>query len=112
MRCTLCVRFLALLPLVTLIPRAAAAQSAIAGTVTDTSGAVLPGVTIEAASPVLIERVRTVVPNPDGRYSIVDVRPGLYTVTFSLPGFSTVRRQGIEVPSNVIVPISVELHVG
>ena len=64
-----------------------AQQSAgIAGTVRDTSGAVIPGVTVEAASPALIEKVRTVVSDGEGRYNIVDVRPGTYSVTFTLPG--------------------------
>ena len=76
-----------------LLPSAAAAQSTIAGLVTDTSGAVLPGVTVEAASPALIEKVRTAVTNADGRYNIVDIRPGVYAVTFTLPGFGTQTRR-------------------
>ena len=73
-----------------LLPAVAWAQgsSGIAGIVRDTSGAVLPGVTVEAASPVLIEKTRTAVTDGEGRYNIVDLRPGTYTVTFSLPGFS------------------------
>lgn len=67
----------------------------IAGVVKDTSGAVLPGVTVEASSPALIEKVRAVVSDSQGQYSIVALRPGTYTVTFGLPGFSTVRRDGI-----------------
>jgi hypothetical protein len=70
--------------------------SGIAGVVKDTSGAVLPGVTVEAASPALIERVRTVVTDGEGQFKIIDLRPGTYQVTFSLPGFSTVKRDGIE----------------
>ena len=66
-----------------LLPGAASAQSAITGLVKDTSGAVMPGVTIEAASPVLIERVRTVVTDAQGRFTIVDLRPGPYQVTFA-----------------------------
>jgi hypothetical protein len=95
-----------------LLPGVASAQSTIAGLVTDTTGAVLPGVTVEAASPVLIEKVRAVVTNNDGRYSIVDLRPGRYVVTFSLPGFSAYRREGIEVAANVSVPVNAELRVG
>ena len=68
--------------------------SGIAGAVRDTSGAVLPGVTVEAASPALIEKVRVVVTDGKGRYDIVDLRPGSYTVTFSLPGFTGFRRGG------------------
>ena len=74
-----------------LVPAAAYAQAAITGVVRDTSGAVLPGVTVEAASPVLIEKVRSVVSDDTGQYRIVDLRPGTYSVTFTLPGFSTVR---------------------
>ena len=75
-----------------LIPAAAYAQGAIAGTVKDASGAVLPGVTIEAASPVLIEKTRGVVSDGSGNYQIEGLRPGTYTVTFTLAGFSTVKR--------------------
>ena len=75
------------------LPAVAWAQgSGITGLVRDTSGAVLPGVTVEASSPALIEKVRTVTTDGQGRYSIVDLRPGVYTVTFTLTGFSTVRR--------------------
>ena len=72
-----------------LLPWAAWAQqtSGIAGVVRDASGAVLPGATVEAASPALIEKVRTVVSDGEGRYNIVDVRPGSYVVTFTLEGF-------------------------
>jgi hypothetical protein len=95
-----------------LLPSAASAQSAIAGVVRDTTGAVLPGVTVEASSPVLIEKIRTVVTDEAGQYRIVDLRPGLYTVTFTLAGFSTVRREGIELPTNFTASINGELRVG
>src|SRR3982074_510399 len=85
---------------VLLLPPAASAQQAtasgIAGVVKDTSGAVLPGVTVEAASPALIEKIRSVVSDGEGRYNIVDLRPGAYVVTFTLPGFNTFKRDGIE----------------
>ena len=83
------------------LPSLAHAQSAIAGVVRDTSGAVLPGVTVEAASPALIEKTRAVTTDGEGRYKIVDLRPGVYSVTFSLPGFSTVKRDGVELPSQL-----------
>ena len=72
-----------------LAPAMSYAQASIAGVVKDASGAIMPGVTVEAASPVLIERVRSVVTDGTGQYKIVDLRPGTYSVTFSLPGFST-----------------------
>src|SRR5437867_1366764 len=92
------------------VPSLASAQSTISGVVRDTSGAVMPGVTVDAASEALIERSRTVVTNGDGRYAIVDVRPGLYTMTFTLPGFSTVKQQ-VTVPANVSVPIDADMKV-
>ena len=88
-----------------LAPSAAFAQAAIAGTAKDSSGAVLPGVTVEAASPVLIEKSRTVVSDGTGQYRITDLPPGTYELTFSLTGFSTVKREGLAVSgSGVIVP--------
>ena len=89
-----------------LAPRPAWAQSTIAGLVTDTTGAVLPGVSVDAASPALIEKVRTVVTDSGGRYTIIDVRPGVYAVSFVLPGFNTVNREGIEVVANVSVSMT------
>ena len=76
------------------------------------SGAVLPGVTVEAASPALIEKMRSVVTDAQGRYTIVDLRPGIYTLTFTLTGFATLVRSGLELQSNVTLPLSVELKVG
>src|SRR5467141_3140912 len=95
-------------------PTTGAAQqpAAIVGTVTDSSGAVLPGVTVEASSPALIEKVRSAVTDGQGRYTIIELRPGVYSVTFTLPGFSTVRRDGIEVEANASVPINGEMRVG
>jgi hypothetical protein len=85
---------------------------AIAGIVKDTTGAVLPGVTVEAASPALIEKVRSVVTDSEGQYKIVDLRPGTYTITFSLPGFSTLTRPGIELSTGFTATVNVEMKVG
>ena len=94
------------------VPATARAQSAIAGVIKDATGAVMPGVTVEAASPVLIEKVRSVVSDGQGQYKIVDLRPGVYNVTFTLPGFNTVKRDGIELPSNFTSVVNAELKVG
>ena len=97
------------------LPRPVSAQataSGIAGVVRDTSGAVLPGVTVEAASPALIEKVRTVVTDGEGRYNIVDLRPGTYSVTFTLPGFNTVRREGIELTTGFTATVNADMQVG
>jgi hypothetical protein len=98
---------------VLLLPTLASAQtSAIAGEVKDTSGAVLPGVTVEVTSPALIEKVRTAVTDDAGRYSVIQLVSGVYTVTFTLPGFSTVRRENIELTADFTAPVNAELKVG
>ncbi|HME99485.1 MAG TPA: carboxypeptidase regulatory-like domain-containing protein [Terriglobia bacterium] len=84
----------------------------IVGIVTDISGAVLPGVAIEAASPTLIEKVRTTVTDEQGRYRIGDLRPGTYTVTFTLPGFSTLKRESLELTTGFTATVNAELKVG
>ncbi|HVG56552.1 MAG TPA: carboxypeptidase-like regulatory domain-containing protein, partial [Vicinamibacterales bacterium] len=89
-----------------------AVQATIAGVVRDTSGAVLPGVTIEASSPVLIEKSRTAVSDATGRYRIIALNPGSYTVTFTLAGFSTVRREGVELTGSLTATIDAEMRVG
>jgi hypothetical protein len=94
------------------LPGIAIAQSAIAGVVRDSSGAVLPGVTVEASSPALIEKVKSATTNETGQYRIVDLRPGVYTVSFKLPGFNTVVRENIELESNFTAPINVEMRIG
>jgi hypothetical protein len=86
--------------------------SGIAGTVRDASGAVLPGVTVEAASPVLIEKVRVVVTNDEGRFNIVDLRPGTYIVTFTLTGFRAVKREGIELTAGFTATVNGDLQIG
>ena len=95
-----------------LLPSAAYAQAAITGVVKDASGGVLPGVTVEAASPALIEKVRSVVTDDTGQYRIVDLRPGTYSVTFTLPGFSTVKREGIELTGTFVATVNGDLKVG
>src|SRR5215212_4388820 len=95
-----------------LAPALVWAQATITGTARDTSGAVLPGVTVEAASPALIERVRSVVTDGTGQYRIVDLRPGTYVVTFTLTGFSTVRRGGIELSGRFNASIDASMPVG
>ena len=97
---------------VAMMPAIALAQAVIAGSVKDPSGAVLPGVTVEAASPELIERIRTAVTDGTGQYRIEDLRPGTYTVTFTLPGFATLRREGIELTGTFVATIAVELKIG
>ena len=95
-----------------LLPAAVRAQSAITGVVKDSTGLAMPGVTVEAASNALIEKSRTVVSDGQGAYKIVDLRPGVYTVTFSLSGFNTVKREGIELPSSFVATVNAELTVG
>ncbi len=93
-------------------PAAAFAQASIAGSVRDNSGAVMPGVTVEASSPALIEKARSVITSGTGQYAIVDLRPGTYTVTFTLPGFNTVKREGIELTGNFVASVNVDMRVG
>jgi hypothetical protein len=97
-----------------LTPALAPAQvlGSIAGTARDTSGAVLPGVTVDAASPALIEKIRTAATDGSGQYRIVNLPPGTYEVTFTLPGFNTVKREGIEVTASFTSNIDADLRVG
>jgi len=96
------------------VPLTAFAQqsASIGGIVTDASGGVLPGVTVEASSPVLIEKIRTTVSDGSGRYQIIDLQPGTYSVSFTLPGFSNVRRQGITLTAGFAASVNVELSTG
>jgi hypothetical protein len=91
---------------------ALAQTGTIAGVVKDTSGAILPGVTVEASSPVLIEKVRTVVSDSQGQFKIIDLRPGTYTVTFTLSGFKTLKREGIVLTSDFTATVNVDMNVG
>src|SRR6186713_3015411 len=95
-----------------LLSSVAYAQSAIVGVVKDASGAAMPGVTVEAASPVLIEKVKSVVSDGNGVYRITDLRPGIYSVSFTLTGFNTYRREGLELPSDFTATLNAELKVG
>jgi hypothetical protein len=97
---------------VMVLPAMARAQSAIGGVVKDTSGAVLPGVTVEVASDVLIEKTKSVSTDGQGQYKIVDLRPGVYVITFSLQGFNTFKREGLELASNFTATINADLKVG
>jgi Carboxypeptidase regulatory-like domain len=94
------------------LPVVASAQAVISGVVRDASGAVLPGVTVETASPALIEKVRTAVTDGTGQYAIENLRPGIYTVTFTLPGFATVQREGVELAGSFTARINADLRVG
>ena len=97
---------------VLLFPRTSSAQAAIAGVVKDSSGAIMPGVTVEASSPALIEKTRSVVTDSSGQYKIVDLRPGTYQVSFTLAGFKTVLRSGIVLEGNFTPTVNAELQVG
>jgi hypothetical protein len=98
------------------VPTVAPAQgigaSSIVGVVKDSSGGVLPGVTVEASSPVLLEKTRGTVTDGEGRYQIAELRPGSYAVTFTLAGFATLKRDGLELTPNFVATINAELHVG
>jgi hypothetical protein len=105
---TTCLAFVVLL----LLPVPLFAQASVTGTVRDVSGAVLPGVTVEAASSALIEKTRSAVTDGTGQYRIIDLRPGTYVLTFTLPGFATVKRENIELTGTQTLTIPVEMRVG
>src|SRR3979490_1653366 len=94
------------------VPATVFAQASITGVVKDSSGAVLPGATVAAASDVLIEKVRTAGTDGTGQYRIVDLRPGIYSVTFTLTGFGTVKREGLELTGSFTAAVNAELKVG
>lgn len=110
------VRHLALAAGVVFLPAVTCAQSvttgAIAGVVKDSTGAVLPGVTVEASSPALIEKVRTAVTDANGNYKIIELRPGTYTVTFTLQGFTTLRRADLELSTGFTATANADMKVG
>src|SRR5258705_8681905 len=95
-----------------IIPSLLYAQASITGVVRDTSGAVLPGVSVDASSPALIEKVRSVTTNESGQYRIENLRPGVYSVRFSLSGFSTVRREAVELSGTFVATVNAEMRVG
>ena len=99
---------------VLLVPQFAQAQTSgtIAGVIKDTSGAVLPGATVEASSPALIEKVRSAVTDGTGNYKIVDLRPGVYTVTVTMPGFGSYKREALALSAGVTANVSADLKVG
>jgi hypothetical protein len=97
---------------VVLLPASVFAQASLTGTVRDASGAVLPGVTVEASSPVLIEKARAATTDGSGQYRIIDLRPGTYSLTVTLPGFITVKREGIELTGSQTLTIPIEMKVG
>src|SRR5687768_3822730 len=111
-------RFIVLAAVAALLiaPAAVRAQSGtsgtIAGVVRDATGGVLPGVTVEASSPALIEKVRTAVTDEQGQYKIIDLRPGTYAVTFTLSGFSTFKREGIALTTGFTATVNAEMKVG
>src|SRR5665213_2511740 len=94
------------------LPAAARAQSAIAGVVKDSSGAVLPGVTVSAASDALIEKSREVTTDGAGAYKIIELRPGTYIVTFTLTGFASVKHDNLELPSDFTMTVDASMKVG
>lgn len=102
---------LVLIPLVWpgIVQSVSQGQASIAGVVKDTSGAVLPGVTVEATSPALIERTQIVVTDGTGQYRIEKLRPGVYTITFTRVGFATVKREGIELNGTFMASVNAEL---
>src|SRR5262245_59960830 len=107
-----CVKGLLVLALLTFLPASALAQASIAGSARDASGAAMPGVTVEASSPVLIEKIRTTVTDERGLYRIVNLPPGTYTVTFALQGFNQVKRDGIELSGSFVAQIDADMKVG
>src|SRR4249920_905636 len=105
-------RIVVILAALSALPASAFAQATLAGVVKDASGGVLPGTTVEASSATLIEKARTAITDTTGQYKLTELPPGTYTVTFSLTGFSTVRRAGVEVTGAGVITINADLKVG
>src|SRR5947208_13502768 len=105
------VKVVAALAAIVLLPSLVFAQATIAGVIRDASAAVLPGVSVEVTSPVLIEKTRTVVSDGTGQYRITDVPPGTYVLTFSLTGFTTMKREGLAVSGSGVVTANADLRV-
>src|SRR4029077_15856011 len=106
------VKVVATVAAILLLPSLASAQATIAGVIKDASAAVLPGVTGEATSPVLLEKPRPVVSDGTGQYRMTDLPPGSYVLTFSLPGFTTVKREGLAVSGSGVITANADLRVG
>jgi carboxypeptidase family protein len=107
-----CVKAIVLFVSVAVLPASAYAQASIVGIAKDASGAILPGVSVEASSPALIEKTRSVLTNGVGQYAIEDLRPGTYVVTFALSGFATVKREGIELTGTFVATVNADMRVG
>jgi hypothetical protein len=95
-----------------LLPATTHAQSSITGVVTDSSAGALPGVAVEAASPVLLEKVRSAVTDGAGVYRLENLPPGIYTITYTLQGFTTTRREGLQLASNFTATVNTEMRIG
>src|ERR1044072_5802260 len=106
------VRIVHVVALAVLAPPLASAQATITGTVKDPSGAVLPGVSIEASSPALIEKVRTAVSDGAGQYRLENLTPGVYKITYTLPGFTTIERAGVDISTGVTLTLNADMRLG
>ena len=106
------VRFVIMLACAVLIPSGVFAQVTLAGTVKDASGAVLPGVTVEASSPVLIEKTRSAISDGTGQYRIESLQPGTYSVTFTLTGFATLKRDNVALSGTGVIKIDADMKIG
>jgi hypothetical protein len=94
------------------VPSLAHAQATLAGVVRDGSGGILPGVTVEAASPALIEKVRSAITDRSGQYRITDLPPGAYSVSYTLPGFAKVVREGLTLSGSGAITVDIEMRIG